>query len=142
MDKKINILAIETSCDDTCSSLISNDIILSNIRNTQKIHGNYGGVIPEIASRNHQDNISKVVNCALLKSKIKKKDISAISYTYGPGLKGPLLVGSMFAKGFSLGLNVPIIAINHLHGHIIANFIDRPYPSFPFLCLLAVGIHK
>lgn len=139
MSKRINILAIETSCDDTCCSVISDDIILSNIRNTQKVHGNYGGVIPEIASRNHQDNISKVVNSALRASKIKKKDISAISYTYGPGLKGPLLVGSMFAKGFALGLNVPIIAVNHLHGHIIANFIDKPHPRFPFLCLLVSG---
>lgn len=141
MVKDVNILAIETSCDDTCCAIMSNGVVLSDIKVTQKIHKNYGGVVPELSSRNHLDNIARVVKTALLKSKIKKRDISAISFTNGPGLKGPLLIGSMFAKGLAIGLKVPIIAINHMHGHILANFIDKPYPDFPFLCLIISGGH-
>ena len=139
--KKINILAIETSCDDTCCSILSDGVILSNVKQSQSVHENFGGVVPELASRNHLNNICDVVNRCFNESKISKKDISAVGFTYGPGLNGPLLVGSIFAKSFSLGLNVPLIAVNHMHGHILANFIDKPHPNFPFLCLVISGGH-
>ena len=148
LNSKVNILAIETSCDDTCASVISDFKILSNIINTQKIHKNFGGVVPELASRNHMNNISITVNEALLKSNIKKEELSAIAVTTHPGLNGPLLVGTLFAQGFSYGLNKPLININHLHGHMLANLIDNDIEQlklynknniFPFLCLVVSG---
>lgn len=148
----INILGIETSCDDTSAAVLSDGFILSNITNTQIIHTNYGGVVPEIASRAHQQNIVLVVEEALKKANMLTTDISAIAFTTSPGLLGSLLVGSSFAKGLSLALNIPIIGINHLQGHIYAAFLnDKPddyntqiecsKPSFPFLCLLVSGGH-
>ena len=141
MDKKIVILGIETSCDDTCASILIDNKIITNIVNSQKIHSNYGGVYPEMASRNHLNNISITVEEAITKANINKKNISAVGYTYGPGLNGSLLVGSIFAKSFSYSLNIPSIAINHMYGHIFANFIDGPMPNFPFLCLVISGGH-
>ena len=147
-NKKVNILAIETSCDDTCASVISDFKILSNIINSQKIHKDFGGVVPELASRNHMSNISITVNEALKISNIRKEDLSAIAVTTHPGLNGPLLVGTLFAQGFSYGLNLPLININHLHGHMLANLIDKDIEQlklfndnniFPFLCLVVSG---
>ena len=145
---KVNILAIESSCDDTCAAVISDFKILSNIINTQKIHKNFGGVVPELASRNHMCNIAYTVKQALEIANIDKKDLSAIAVTTHPGLNGPLLVGSLFAKGYSYGLNIPLIPINHLHGHMLANLIDNNIEQlklfnnnniFPFLCLVVSG---
>ena len=145
---KINILAIESSCDDTCAAIISDFKILSNVINTQKIHKNFGCVVPELASRNHICNIASTVKEALGIANIDKKDLSAIAVTTHPGLNGPLLVGSLFAKGYSYGLNLPLIPINHLHGHMLANLIDNDIEQlklfndnniFPFLCLVVSG---
>ena len=145
---KINILAIESSCDDTCAAIISDFKILSNVISTQKIHKNFGGVVPELASRNHMCNIASTVKEALEIANIDKKDLSAIAVTTHPGLNGPLLVGSLFAKGYSYGLNLPLIPINHLHGHMLANLIDNDIEQlklfndnniFPFLCLVVSG---
>lgn len=145
---KVNILAIESSCDDTCAAIISDFKILSNVINTQKIHKNFGGVVPELASRNHMCNIASTVKEALEIANIDKKDLSAIAVTTHPGLNGPLLVGSLFAKGYSYGLNIPLIPVNHLHGHMLANLIDNDIEQlklfndnniFPFLCLVVSG---
>lgn len=145
---KFNILAIESSCDDTCASVISDFKILSNVINTQKIHKHFGGVVPELASRNHMYNIASTVKEALQIANIDKKDLSAVAVTTHPGLNGPLLVGSLFAKGYSYGLNIPLIPINHLHGHMLANLIDNDIEQlkllnknniFPFLCLVVSG---
>ncbi len=142
----INILGIESSCDDTSAAVICNGKLYSNIINTQAIHHKYGGVVPELASRAHQQNIVLVVNEALEQAKIKIDDISAIAFTRGPGLLGSLLVGSSFAKGFAIAKNIPIIGVNHLQGHIFAHFIREPNEEnfeavFPFLCLLVSGGH-
>ena len=145
---KVNILAIESSCDDTCAAVISDFKILSNVINTQKIHKNFGGVVPELASRNHMCNIASTVKEALEIANIDKKDLSAIAVTTHPGLNGPLLVGSLFAKGYSYGLNIPLIPVNHLHGHMLANLIDNDIEQlklfngnniFPYLCLVVSG---
>jgi len=145
---KVNILAIESSCDDTCAAVISDFKILSNVINTQKIHKNFGGVVPELASRNHMCNIASTVKEAIEIANIDKKDLSAIAVTTHPGLNGPLLVGSLFAKGYSYGLNIPLIPVNHLHGHMLANLIDNDIEQlklfngnniFPFLCLVVSG---
>ena len=145
---KVNILAIESSCDDTCAAVISDFKILSNVINTQKIHKNFGGVVPELASRNHMCNIASTVKEALEIADIDKKDLSAIAVTTYPGLNGPLLVGTLFAKGYSYGLNIPLIPVNHLHGHMLANLIDNDIEQlklfngnniFPFLCLVVSG---
>jgi N6-L-threonylcarbamoyladenine synthase len=135
------ILAIESSCDETSASVIVNGKVLNNIIATQSVHQKYGGVVPELASRAHQQNIVIVVNEALQSAGILKTDLSAIAFTRGPGLMGSLLVGVSFAKGLSLGLNVPLIEVNHMQAHVLAHFIDNPKPSFPFLCLTVSGGH-
>lgn len=135
------ILAIESSCDETSVAVCNNGKITSNVIANQAIHQNYGGVIPELASRVHQQNIVPVIHQALADAKVDKKDINAVAFTQGPGLLGALLVGVSFAKSFALGLNVPLISINHMQAHILAHFIDDPKPSFPFLCLTVSGGH-
>lgn len=137
----INILAIESSCDDTSAAVISNGVLLSNVVATQAVHERFGGVVPELASRAHQQNIIPVVTEALLKANINKNTLTAIAYTRGPGLLGSLLIGSSFAKSMSLGLNIPTIEVNHMQAHILAHFIDEPKPKFPFLCLTVSGGH-
>ena len=143
-DKPIIILGIESSCDDTAAAIICNDLILSNEVSGQSIHMAYGGVVPELASRAHQQNIIPVVDLAIKKAGVKVEDISAVAFTRGPGLLGSLLVGTSFAKGFALSRNIPLIEVNHLQGHVLAHFIKEPEiekknPSFPFLCLLVSG---
>ena len=135
------ILAIESSCDDTSVAICNNGKITANVIANQTIHQNYGGVIPELASRVHQQNIVPAVEQALINANVKKQDISAVAFTQGPGLLGSLLVGVSFAKSFALGLNIPLISVNHMHAHILAHFIDEPKPSFPFLCLTVSGGH-
>jgi N6-L-threonylcarbamoyladenine synthase len=139
------ILGIESSCDDTSVALLKNGNILANITAGQKIHEEYGGVVPELASRAHQQNLVPVVQIALKKSGIQVGEISAIAYTRGPGLLGSLLVGSSFAKGLSLALNIPLLEVHHMKAHILAHFIknhpEQPVPSFPFLCLTVSGGH-
>jgi len=138
------ILGIESSCDDTAASVIHNGQVLSNVVANQKIHEEYGGVVPELASRAHQQNIVPVVHQALRKANIDKKELSAIAFTQGPGLMGSLLVGTSFAKSLSLGLNIPLIAVNHMQAHILAHFIkadEQRAPSFPFLALTISGGH-
>lgn len=135
------ILAIESSCDDTSVAVCNNGKITANVIANQTIHQNYGGVIPELASRVHQQNIIPVIQQALIDAKVSKKDINAIAFTRGPGLLGSLLVGVSFAKSFALALDLPLIAVNHMHAHILAHFIDDPKPSFPFLCLTVSGGH-
>ncbi|MGB5458612.1 MAG: tRNA (adenosine(37)-N6)-threonylcarbamoyltransferase complex transferase subunit TsaD, partial [Eudoraea sp.] len=142
--QNIYILAIESSCDDTSAAVLYNDNMLSNVVATQKIHEAYGGVVPELASRAHQQNIVPVVHQALAKANIDKKLVSAIAFTRGPGLLGSLLVGTSFAKSLSLGLNVPLIEVNHMQAHILAHFIkegDKKVPPFPFLALTISGGH-
>ncbi len=140
----IYILGIESSCDDTSASVIKNDTILSNVIANQKVHEEYGGVVPELASRAHQQNIIPVVTQAIKDAGIKKSDISAIAFTRGPGLLGSLLVGTSFAKGFALAQNIPLIEVDHLQAHVLAHFIQEPNstketPKFPFLSLLVSG---
>ena len=143
MTKEPIILGIESSCDDTSAAILQGQKILSNIIANQEVHTIYGGVVPELASRAHQQNIIPVVDAAIKKANIKKKDISAIAFTNGPGLLGSLLVGSSFAKSFALGMNIPLLAVNHMQGHILSHFIDegKPMPKFPFLCLTVSGGH-
>ncbi|MGZ5192607.1 MAG: tRNA (adenosine(37)-N6)-threonylcarbamoyltransferase complex transferase subunit TsaD [Kaistella sp.] len=138
------ILGIESSCDDTSAAIIQGNKILSNIAANQEIHNEYGGVVPELASRAHQQNIIPVVEKSLSKANIQQKDISAVGFTRGPGLLGSLLVGTSFAKSLSMSLNVPLIEVNHLQAHILAHFIDDANsmpPKFPFLCLTVSGGH-
>ena len=135
------ILGIESSCDETSASICIDGQIVSNVTATQAIHEQYGGVIPEVASRIHQQNIIPVVDSAIKNAKISKNDINAVAFTRGPGLLGALLVGTSFAKSFALGLNIPLIEINHMQAHVLAHFIDDPKPSFPFLCLTVSGGH-
>lgn len=137
----MNILAIESSCDETSAAVITNGKICSNVVATQLIHTQYGGVVPELASRAHQQHILPVVDKALKDAKVTKKDLDAIAFTKGPGLLGALLVGTSFAKSMALGLNIPLIAVNHMQAHVLAHFIDHPKPSFPFLCLTVSGGH-
>ncbi|MCF2506819.1 tRNA (adenosine(37)-N6)-threonylcarbamoyltransferase complex transferase subunit TsaD [Dyadobacter sp. CY107] len=137
----MNILAIESSCDETSAAVITNGKICSNVVATQLIHTQYGGVVPELASRAHQQHILPVVNNALNDAKVTKKDLDAIAFTKGPGLLGALLVGTSFAKSMALGLNIPLIEINHMQAHVLAHFIDDPKPEFPFLCLTVSGGH-
>jgi len=143
MTKEPIILGIESSCDDTSAAILQGQKILSNIVANQQVHSLYGGVVPELASRAHQQNIIPVVDAAIKKANIKKEDISAIAFTKGPGLLGSLLVGSSFAKSFAMGKNIPLIAVNHMQGHILSHFIDEgePMPKFPFLCLTVSGGH-
>ena len=135
------ILAIESSCDDTSAAVICNGKILANVVATQHVHELYGGVVPELASRAHQQNIIPVVNQALATANIAKSELHAVAFTRGPGLLGALLVGTSFAKAFALGLNLPLIEVNHMQAHILAHFIDEPKPQFPFLCLTVSGGH-
>lgn len=143
-EKGIYILGIESSCDDTAAAVLHNDKILSNIVASQKVHKEYGGVVPELASRAHQQNIVPVVHQALAEAGIKKNQLSAIAFTRGPGLMGSLLVGTSFAKSLAMGLNRPLIEVNHMQSHILAHFIDEPgfnKPDFPFLGLTISGGH-
>ena len=139
----INILGIESSCDDTSAAVISDGLLLSNVIASQAVHEEYGGVVPELASRAHQQNIVPVVDAALKRASLRPSDLSAIAFTRGPGLLGSLLVGTSFAKGMSLGLRIPIIDVNHLHAHVLSHFIrqnpDDRVPQFPYLCLLVSG---
>ncbi|HVB02285.1 MAG TPA: tRNA (adenosine(37)-N6)-threonylcarbamoyltransferase complex transferase subunit TsaD [Chitinophagaceae bacterium] len=137
----INILAIETSCDETAASVISDGIIRSNEVAGQDVHIRYGGVVPELASRAHEQHIVPVVEAALTKASLKKEDLSAVAFTQSPGLIGALLVGSCFAKALAFALGIPLIAVQHLQAHVLANFIDPPFPHFPFLCLTVSGGH-
>ena len=142
--ENIYILGIESSCDDTAASVINNGKILSNVVASQDIHKSYGGVVPELASRAHQQNIVPVVYEAIKKAGITKDQLHAIAFTRGPGLMGSLLVGTSFAKSFSLGLNIPLIEVNHMQAHILAHFIDEPgfdKPGFPFLAMTISGGH-
>jgi N6-L-threonylcarbamoyladenine synthase len=143
-EKKIYILGIESSCDDTAASVICNGKILSNIIATQNVHREYGGVVPELASRAHQQNIVPVVDQAIKKARISKNDLDAIAFTKGPGLMGSLLVGTSFAKSLALGLDIPLIEVNHMQGHLLAHFIDvegYEKPKFPFLGMTISGGH-
>jgi N6-L-threonylcarbamoyladenine synthase len=135
------ILGIESSCDETSASICAGGVILSNVIANQTIHEAYGGVVPELASRVHQQNIVPAVHQSLLNAKIDKNDIDAVAFTRGPGLLGSLLVGVSFAKAFALARNLPLIEVNHMQAHVLAHFIDGPKPSFPFLCLTVSGGH-
>ncbi|WP_293297779.1 tRNA (adenosine(37)-N6)-threonylcarbamoyltransferase complex transferase subunit TsaD [Pedobacter sp. UBA4863] len=135
------ILAIESSCDETSVAICDNGKITANVIANQTIHENYGGVIPELASRVHQQNIVPAVQQALAIAGVDKKQLNGVAFTQGPGLLGSLLVGVSFAKSFALALNLPLISINHMQAHILAHFIDQPMPSFPFLCLTVSGGH-
>lgn len=143
-DKHIYILGIESSCDDTSAAVIKDGILLSNITSSQAVHEAYGGVVPELASRAHQQNIVPVIDRALKLAGIGAEQLSAIAFTRGPGLMGSLLVGVSFAKGLAASLGIPLIDVNHLHGHVLAHFIsteddNEPCPEYPFLCLLVSG---
>ena len=138
---KINILGIESSCDDTSASILQNGRILSNCVANQEVHKRYGGVVPEVASRAHQANIIPVVDQAIKEAGISKKDISAVAFTRGPGLMGSLIVGVSFAKAFAMSLNIPMIEVNHMTAHVLAHFAEPPKPAFPFLCLTVSGGH-
>ena len=135
------LLAIESSCDETSASVIQNGKVLNNIIATQAVHRKYGGVVPELASRAHQQNIVATVNEAMDQAGVGRTDLSAVAFTRGPGLMGALLVGTSFAKGLAMGLNIPLIEVNHMQAHVLAHFIDDPKPAFPFLCLTVSGGH-
>ncbi|MEG2071128.1 MAG: tRNA (adenosine(37)-N6)-threonylcarbamoyltransferase complex transferase subunit TsaD, partial [Bacteroidales bacterium] len=142
----IYILGIESSCDDTSAAVVSETTILSNVIAGQKVHSEYGGVVPELASRAHQQNIIPVIDTALKRAKINKNQISAIAFTNGPGLLGSLLVGSSFAKAMAYSLGKPLIEVDHLQAHVLANFLNKidensSKPQFPFLCLTVSGGH-
>lgn len=144
LKKDIYILAIESSCDDTAAAVLCNNRVMSNVVANQLIHNQYGGVVPELASRAHQQNIVPVIDAALKKAAVDKKQLSAIAFTQGPGLMGSLLVGSSFAKSMATALQIPLIAVNHMHAHILAHFIDEEgfdKPTFPFLALTISGGH-
>ena len=151
----VTILSIESSCDDTSAAVLRDGLLLSNVTASQSVHEEFGGVVPELASRAHQQNIVPVVDAALKRARVKKEELSAIAFTRGPGLLGSLLVGTSFAKGLALSLNIPLIEVNHLQGHVMAHFvhpapemiaanpklqgIEFKHPTFPFLCLLVSG---
>ena len=137
----ISILAIESSCDETSASIIVNGKVLNNIVATQSVHEKYGGVVPELASRAHQENLIPVVHEALSTAGISKKELAAIAVTRGPGLMGSLLVGVSFAKAFAKALDIPLIDVNHMQAHVLAHFIAEPRPNFPFICLTVSGGH-
>ena len=142
--KEVFILAIESSCDDTAAAVLCNNKVLSNVVARQSIHEEYGGVVPELASRAHQQNIVPVIDMALKKANVTKNQLSAIAFTQGPGLMGSLLVGTSFAKSLAMALDIPLIAVNHMHAHILAHFIDEEgfdKPTFPFLALTISGGH-
>ena len=135
------ILAIESSCDETSAAVIKDGVVLNNVIATQTVHADYGGVVPELASRAHQQNIVPVVAQALAESGISKEQLNAIAFTRGPGLLGALLVGTSFAKSFAFALDIQLIEVNHMQAHILSHFIDDPKPKFPFLCLTVSGGH-
>jgi N6-L-threonylcarbamoyladenine synthase len=135
------ILAIESSCDETSAAIVLNGKVISNIIATQSVHEQYGGVVPELASRAHLQQIVPVVDAAIQKAGISKKEITAVAFTQAPGLIGSLLVGTCFAKGFAQALNIPLIAVHHMQAHVLAHFIEEPKPTFPFLCLTVSGGH-
>lgn len=135
------LLAIESSCDDTSAAIIADGQVLSNIVSVQTAHSEYGGVVPELASREHQLHIVPVVESALKKAGIEKKDLAAIAFTRGPGLLGSLIVGVTFAKSMALSLGIPLIEVHHMHAHVLAHFAESPFPNFPFLCLTVSGGH-
>ncbi len=137
----INILAIESSCDETSAAVIHNGKVLNNIIATQTVHEKYGGVVPELASRAHQQNIIPIIDQAITDANIKKTELNAVAFTQGPGLLGALLVGASFAKSLALALDIPLIGVNHMQAHILAHFIDEPKPEFPFICLTVSGGH-
>ncbi len=142
----VYILGIESSCDDTSASVLRDNVLLSNIIANQQVHKDFGGVVPELASRAHQQNIIPVIDKALKSANISKTELSAIAFTRGPGLLGSLLVGTSFAKSFAMGLHIPIVEVNHLKAHILAHFVVQPgkkkkLPEFPFLCLTVSGGH-
>lgn len=142
--KDIIILGIESSCDDTSAAILKNETILSNVTANQKVHAEWGGVVPELASRAHQQNIVPVIHSALKKAEVGMDEIDAIAFTRGPGLMGSLIVGTSFAKSLAMALDVPMIAVNHMQAHILAHFIDDAgpkKPTFPFLCLTISGGH-
>lgn len=144
VNKHTIILGIESSCDDTSASVIKNDTVLSNVIAGQEVHSKYGGVVPELASRAHQQNIIPVVDAAIKEAGISADDIDAIAFTKGPGLMGSLVVGTSFAKAFALAKKIPLIDVNHMHGHVLAHFIEeegKKKPKFPFLCLTVSGGH-
>ncbi len=140
------ILGIESSCDDTSAAVVTNNVLLSNVIANQDIHKNFGGVVPEYASRAHQINIVPVIEDALQKANVQKKQLSAIAFTRGPGLLGSLLVGTSFAKAMALALNIPLVEVDHLEAHILSHFIlekdtEKSVPKFPYLCLIVSGGH-
>src|SRR5258705_13023182 len=137
----ITILAIESSCDETSAAVCVDGKILSNIIAEQKVHEQYGGVVPELASRAHMQNIVPVVDAALKSANVQLATINAIAFTQSPGLIGSLLVGSQFAKSLALALNKPLLAVHHMQAHVLANLIAEPQPAFPFLCLTVSGGH-
>lgn len=142
----VYILGIESSCDDTSAAVLDGRLLLSNVIANQQVHVNFGGVVPELASRAHQQNIIPVIDEAIRRANISKEQLKAVAFTRGPGLLGSLLVGTSFAKAFSMALNIPLIEVNHLQAHILAHFIDLPgkelsFPEFPFLCLTVSGGH-
>lgn len=142
--KDIIILGIESSCDDTSAAILKNGEILSNIVAGQKVHEKFGGVVPELASRAHQQNIIPTVDTAIKEAGISKNDITGVAFTRGPGLLGSLIVGTSFAKSFALARNIPLIEVNHMQGHILAHFIknkEEHYPKFPFICMTVSGGH-
>ena len=151
MNKDIYILGIESSCDDTSAAVLKNGVLLSNVTASQSVHEAYGGVVPELASRAHQQNVVPVVDQAIKRAGITKEQLTAVAFTRGPGLMGSLLVGVSFAKGFARSLGIPMIDVNHLQGHVMAHFIREPeipstpntpsnqIPPLPFLCLLVSG---
>ena len=138
---RVNILAIESSCDETAAAVISNGKLLNNIIASQMVHGSYGGVVPELASRAHERNITQVVDEAMHTAGLAYGQLDAIAYTRGPGLMGSLLVGASFAKGLSLALDIPLIEVNHMQAHVLAHFLGDRRPAFPFLCLTVSGGH-
>lgn len=141
MHNRVNILAIESSCDDTSAAIIQDGKVLSNLIATQKVHEQYGGVVPEMASRAHMQKIVPVVDVALKEAQLTKDDINAVAFTQAPGLLGSLLVGASFAKMFAQSRGLPLISVHHMQAHVLAHFIDDPQPEFPFLCLTVSGGH-
>ena len=137
----ITLLAIESSCDDTGAAVIRDGAVLSNITAGQEAHAQYGGVVPEVASRAHQEHIIPVVNLALQRAEITSEELDGICFTRGPGLMGSLLVGVSFAKSFALALDIPMVEVHHMQAHVLAHFAEEPRPPFPFLCLTVSGGH-
>lgn len=135
------ILAIESSCDDTSIAIVENGVILANVTATQDLHEQYGGVVPEVASRQHHIDIIPTITAALTKANVNKSELKAIAFTKGPGLLGSLIVGVSFAKSLALSLDIPMIEVHHMHAHILSHFAELPYPAFPYLCLTVSGGH-